>query len=374
MAGAASESGDSNVSGVSGVAGASGVASTTDLTAEARNALAERLAAYCASRMPAAREVRVSELSRIFGGASRETWRFQLDYTLDGAGQSDRLILRRDPGASLIDTERRIEYGAYEAFADSDVPVPRMLWLEERAEPLDHPFFIMREVGGCEAGPLRLMQAPYRLQHARIAEQKWSILGRIARFEVSRLQALLPAVTPQAAHLRELDHWAAIIEREALEPQPVMAAAIRWLRRNPPPPAQRIVVVHGDFRTGNFLVSPDGEIKAILDWEMMHLGDPLEDLAWGLNRTWAFQPGLVGGLARREDALRWWRAASGLHADPAGLHWWELLSCVKGQAIWLSAARAFQSGANRDLIMAVAAIAMGNTQDRAALELMGKLA
>ena len=165
-----------------------------------------------------------------------------------------------------------------------------------------------------------------------------------------------------------------MIGRDALEPQPIAQAAIRWLVAHPPAPAQRIAIVHGDYRTGNFLFDPQGDIRAILDWEMVHLGDPLEDLAWGMNRSWRFQNNaLVGGLATRQQAIDWWELASGLRADPAALHWWELFSCVKGQAIWLTAARTLERGANRDLIMAIAAWMMTNSQDRAILELMGRL-
>jgi len=335
--------------------------------------LSKRLAAYCAGRMPGATGVRVSGLQRIFGGASRETWRFVLHHRSQHKEVAQPLILRRDPGASLIDTERRIEYGAYQAFAGSRVPVPRVLWLEESSAALDHPFFIMEEITGCEAGPLKLMADPYRAHHGRIAQQKWAILGEIARTDTATLQPMLAAVGADRTWARELDHWAGVIERESLEPQPIVLAALRWLRAHPPPPAQRIGVGHGDFRTGNLLIDPEGEIRAVLDWEMMHLGDPLEDLAWGLNRVWCFQPDRVGGLVPHDEAVDIWARASGLRADPAALHWWELFSCVKGQAIWLTAARTLERGANRDLIMAIAAWMMTNSQDRAILELMGRL-
>lgn len=79
-------------------------------------ALEPRLAAYIAARMPGARDVAVQDLSRISGGASRETYRFKLLWNEDGAARERKLILRRDPPASLIETERRIEFEAYRAF------------------------------------------------------------------------------------------------------------------------------------------------------------------------------------------------------------------------------------------------------------------
>lgn len=89
---------------------------------------------------------------------------------------------------------------------------------------------------------------------------------------------------------------------------------------------------------------------------MVHLGDPLEDLARSLNRVWCFQRDeRRGGLLPREQAIARWEATSGLKADAQALHWWEVLNCLKGQAIWLSAAREFQSGRVCDSMMALAA-------------------
>jgi len=130
-------------------------------------------------------------------------------------------------------------------------------------------------------------------------------------------------------------------------------AALRWLKRNPPPPAQKICVVHGDYRTGNFLVDDRGEIRAILDWEMSHLGDPLEDLAWAIDPLWAgADPARPGGMIARAEALRIWENASGLQADPKALHWWEIFASLKGAAIWISAAREYEEGRNIDPVNA----------------------
>ncbi len=184
----------------------------------------------------------------------------------------------------------------------------------------------------------------------------------------------LQPVAPEGCWRRELDYWQSRIDRNELCPQPVIRAAIRWCRRNPPPPAQKVSVVHADYRTGNFLYDREGEIHGILDWEMAHLGDPLEDLAWSLNPVWCWaRDGRVGGLAPRQDAIRIWEKAGGLRADPAALHWWEVFSSVKGQAIWVSSAKEFSDGKNQDPILALAAWLMGNSQDRAALHDLGYL-
>ena len=340
-------------------------------------ALETQLAAYIATRLPGARDVAVSALARISGGASRETYRFRLRYRdAEGRDVEQALILRRDPPSSLIDTQRRTEFAAYGAFQGSAVPVPRMLWLEEDAAHLGHPFFVAEEIAGFEASPMLLHTPPYLASHARLAERKWSILGEIAKADPARLDLMdaFEAVAPEDCWRRELDYWEGVIDADELAPQPIIRAAIRWLRAHPPPPAQKISVVHGDYRTGNFLYDPAGEIHGILDWEMAHLGDPLEDLGWSLNRIWCWaKDERRGGLASRDTAIAIWERASGLTADPAALHWWELFNTVKGQGIWVSSAKAWSEGENRDPILAYSAWLMLNTQDRAALDLMGRL-
>ena len=337
--------------------------------------LEARLAAYIAGKMPDAAEVAVSNLERISGGASRETYRFRLAWTEGGSPRQRRLILRRDPPASLIETERRVEFEAYRAFRGSAVPVPEMLWLEEASEALDHPFFVAEEIAGFQASPQALLSGAYDAVLPKLAQQKWTILGEIGKADPRALglTEVMPAPVLDACWKRELDHWEALIDRDQVEPLPVTRAAIRWLRANPPPPAQKLSVVHGDYRTGNYLFDDAGQIHGILDWEMCHLGDPLEDLGWSLQPVWAFGSGRAGGLCSQEEAVAAWEAASGLKADPAALHWWILFNCVKGQGIWVGSAAAFNTGGNRAPIMIYPAWWLINAQDRAMLKVMGKL-
>lgn len=338
--------------------------------------LAERIAAYAARRMPQASAVQVTGLQRIFGGASRETYRFVLGWREGARERSRRLILRRDPQGSLIETDRAVEFGAYRAFRGTAVPVPEALWLEEDPRHLDTPFFVMEELAGFESSPQAIVAPPYAQHATRLAERKWTILGEIAKADplALGLDRVMTAVRAEECAPRELAYWEGKLDANELCPQPIVRAVIRRLRRNPPPPAQKIGVVHADFRTGNFLCDAAGEIHAVLDWEMAHLGDPLEDLAWSINPVWRWaKDERAGGLAPRQEAIRIWEKASGLRADPAALLWWELFSSVKGQAIWVSGGREFTAGKNQDPILALSSWLMGNSQDRAALLALGHL-
>ena len=340
--------------------------------------LAGQIEAYAAKQLPEARDVSVEGLDRIVGGASRETYRFRLRYALSGESVDRGVILRRDPPGSVIETDRRNEFNAYRAFAGvPEVPVPEVFWLEEDGAWLDFPFFMLEEVAGFEASPAAISQPPYTEHREEFGRRKWEILGRIAAADPAAigLTECMPVPALEGCWQRELDYWEGVIDADELSPWPIARAAIRRLRRDPPPPAQKLSVVHGDYRTGNFLYDRSGGIHAILDWEMVHLGDPLEDLGWTFNPLWDFAGnGYMGSLLDREEAIRVWEHSSGLLADRDALQWWELFNTVKGQAIWVSSAHEFIAGQNHDPIMGMAGLGMANKQDRALLEIMGKLA
>jgi aminoglycoside phosphotransferase (APT) family kinase protein len=294
--------------------------------------------------------LRVSDLARIPGGASRETYRFRARY-----GEVERaLILRRDPPASLIETDRTTEFRAYQAFHRLGLPVPEPVALELDGAALERPFFVMEEITGCEVASI-LNPDPYGAHREKIGKQFWSVLGQIAKADVGAigLSDFEGARDPKEAWAHEVARWEKVIDEDEREPQPIARAAIRWLKRNPPPKAQKIGVVHGDYRTGNFLFNAAGEIRAILDWEMAHLGDPLEDLGWALDPLWAHGDwSRPAGLIARADAIRTWEAASGLKADPKALAWWETFASLKGLAIWISAACEYGEGRNTDAVNA----------------------
>jgi aminoglycoside phosphotransferase (APT) family kinase protein len=200
--------------------------------------LAAGFARYLAERMPEARDVRVVRLERIHGGASRETWRVGVVFHADGGARERGFVLRRDPPGSLIETDRATEFLAYRAFQDGPVPVPRALWLEEDPHWLGRPFFVMEEVTGCESSPQALLAPPLAAHLERIGEQKWRILGAIARTDprTAGLADRLEPVAPDACWRRELARWEGVLDDDELCPQPIGRAAIRWLpatRRRP---------------------------------------------------------------------------------------------------------------------------------------------
>lgn len=303
----------------------------------------------------------VEDLARIPGGASRETYRY--DVIVDGARKG--FILRRDPVGSLIDTDRRIEFAAIRSFAGKGVAAPEAIVLETDVTELERPFFIMARIdGGLTGSPFQA--DPYG-EHARVlGQQFFNLLGWIAAEPIEGM-ALLAVTDPPAPNdcwREQLDYWAGVIDSDEDHPQPIVRAAIRRLRGTPPPPPARIAVVHGDFRTGNFLHDGAGRIIAVLDWEMAHLGDPLEDLAWALDPLWTV-PGdkRISGMVEMDEALKIWGSSSGLQIDPVAFAWWRLFASVKAQAIWISAAKAWKTGGMAEPVLAFSGWYTARRQD-----------
>ena len=317
--------------------------------------LAERFARYAEARLPGARNVRVATISRIHGGASRQTYSIDLAYEDATGPKTKGVILRRDPPDSLIDTERRVEFAAIRsAYGHSGIPVPEAMFLETDQAALGAPFFVMGRIEGGEAlNPFKVDAIdPHR---DAIGKQFFQHLGAIAALPVegSFLAAETDVPAVDACWRRELDYWANEIRTSAANPQPVAEAAIRYLHANPPPPAQRLSIVHGDYRNGNYLHDGVGRITAVLDWEMAHIGDPYEDLAWATDLLWCGNDmARAAGLISWPEAIGIWQQASGCQFDPVAFEWWSLFAHVKGLGIWLSSARAFADGKNDDLILA----------------------
>ena len=332
--------------------------------------LEERIASFLHSRLPAADGIAVSNLHRIPGGASRETWAFDAAWRQDGKDRTQGFVIRRDPDASLLETERDVEFRVMEAVWREGIPVPRTLWLEQDGQWLDRPFFIMERIDGCETAPSRLLMEPaFFPSRQRIAEAFVDILARIHLLDWRKLglDFLGVPVDEASCGLMEVEKWEAVVDRDALEPQPVLRAAFRWLRRHLPPPAQRIVLVHADYRTGNFLCTPQGEIKGILDWEMAHLGDPLEDIAWACIRPWRWLGNeQIGGLMERPWFYDRYQSAAGFKVDEGSVRFWEVLGNVKLAAIFLTGARSLCEGRTRSPMMAF----LSRNNSRLELEIM----
>ena len=291
----------------------------------------------------------IQTLRRESGGASRQTWSFD---ALAG-GTSHQLILRRDPPttsgaekASSTALDRATEFGVLQAAFAAGVRAPAPLFELAPKDGLGEAF-VMRRIGGIAIARKLLRDPPYAQARTRIADQ----LGAIA----ARIHAVDPATLPPLARREAADQVAAL--RETLDrldqPQPVFELALSWLDRRKPPPGARAVLVHGDYRTGNYLADESG-VTAILDWEGAHLGDPVEDLGWLCVKSWRF--GAVdkpaGGFGSREQLWQAYERAGGGAVDAARAHWWEVFGTVRWGTICLTQAWRHLSGAVKSMELA----------------------
>jgi len=329
--------------------------------------VAALVAAYLAHRMPNAVQIAVTDLVRIPGGASQEMFRFGASWN-EGGEQIDRqMILRREPKAGLVDAERDLEYKVYRALAGSGLPLPTAHFLEMDGKWLERPFFIMGMAPG-KPGHFYMPGDPYEGHGDKVARQFWHHLGTLAALDHRSLglQSLRNGEGTGGYWARELDYWQGKLDENELVPEPVVRGALRHLRRNPPPEAAKAVVVHGDYRPGNFLFTPeDGRISAILDWEMAHIGDPLEDVAWAIDPMWPMTRHMA-----LEEGLAIWSAASGMVVDPQALDWWRLFTALKASVLWLTAAKSFAEGRASEMVLVMSAVNAGHIHRNEILRMM----
>ncbi len=314
-----------------------------------------RIERYLAHAMPEASAIVVDELSRIQGGSSQETYRLHAHWRVDGDDVDRRLILRREPAAGLVVAERDLEYSIYRALEGKGVPVPGVHFLELDGAWLDRPFFIMDMAPG-KPGHFYTAGDPYKGHGDQIARQFWRHLGCLAKVDhrAVGLERLRNGHAADGFWSRELGHWDAMLDTAGGIADPVARGAIRWLRSNPPPEAVKPAIVHGDYRSGNFLFTEEGTISAILDWEMCHIGDPLEDIAWAIDCMWPMTRHLP-----LDEALACWEAASGMAVDRDALDWWRLFAAVKALGIWATAGASIVAGRSQEMVVAMCAIRGG---------------
>ena len=259
------------------------------------------------------------------------------------------MILRRTQESSLIETSQSTEYLAYSAYQETSVPVPLMIDINEDEKILGAPFMLMQQLEGVAASPFT--PGVYAPNEQKLGEQFWSILGEIAKKDIrDSFINQFENTDTNLCYKRELDKWVGVVREDSISIEPILEAGIRKLYENKPKESKKKSLVHGDYRNGNFLFMED-KITGILDWEMAHIGDPLEDLAWALSPIWSWQDQKKPAyLIDRQEALSIWESSSGITIDYKDLRWWELFACVKGMAIWISAGNEFKTGKNIDPI------------------------
>ncbi len=296
-----------------------------------------------AAVVPACGAGRIEGLRRLSGGASRETWSFDL---VAPDGTRHGLVLRRDPGAHAGSSGRATEYALLEATAAAGVLVPRVRALLPTEGTLGHGF-VMDRVEGETIARRILRDDAYANARPLLAAQCGAIAARIHATDVSSL----PELTVQGGAF-QIDQYRDNLDNFG-EPHPAFELGLRWLAANPLPAPGEPVLVHGDFRNGNLVIGPEG-VRAVLDWELAHLGDPIEDLGWLCVKSWRFGvvDKLVGGFGEIDDLLAAYERAGGRHVDEDALRWWVALGTLKWGVICIAQAFTHLTGVVRSVELA----------------------
>jgi len=280
------------------------------------------------------------DVRRLSGGASQETWTFDLD---DGTP----LILRRRPsgGAMSAAALPLSTEAALQAAVDlRGAPVPQVVRVCEPADGLGEAY-VMRRLEGETLGKRIVRDEAFAGVRLGLARRCGEVLAAI---HATPLGGLPPLNVSDAASERARYET---VYRQSGARRPVFEAAFRWLEERAPPPLERPVLVHGDFRNGNLMISPEAGLVGVLDWELAHVGDPAEDLGWICVNSWRFgewrKP--VGGFGDYRDLLDGYAAAGGEPISLDRLLFWQALGSLKWGVMCLMMYASFASGADRSI-------------------------
>lgn len=285
----------------------------------------------------------IANLKRLSGGASQETWSF------DGVspGRAQGLILRRAPGGRVVPRSATAVPLATEAkiirlAAAAGVPVPPVPYVLEERDGLG-PGYVMGRVEGETIARKILRDAEFADARPKLARQCGRILAAIHAIDTANLGELnkVPAQT-------QLDQYRAIYDTYDY-PHPVFEVAFKWLEERMPD-APALTLVHGDFRNGNLMIGPDG-VRAVLDWELVHIGDPAEDLGWICVNSWRFGEThkVVGGFGDVADLLAGYAEAGGKGMTAERVKFWEIFGTMKWGIMCMTMYQAFATGADRSV-------------------------
>ncbi len=302
------------------------------------------------ARVLGASPVAVTNVRQMTGGAVHETW--AVDVTTQDVGRpagAQRLVLRVFVATAPGGMSAEHEFSVLRAAFDAGVPAPRPVALLGSAD-MGAPSFLMERVDGETIGRRLVKDALYAAVRPRVADQLGRIAAAIHGVPLSaELRAFLSAPPEGASGAEwELRRIEGIYRDVTRDPHPAFELALRWLRERLVPSGPH-TLVHGDYRVGNVVYGPEG-VRAVLDWEGAHIGDPMEDLGWVCVRSWRFGGGLpVGGVGKREELFAAYEAAGGAPVDPRRVRWWEVFGNLRWGIITLGLAAPFLRGHTHDV-------------------------
>lgn len=299
-------------------------------------------------------DVAIRDLKRHAEGWSWQTYTMEVE----AGGERHGYAVRVEPRDGLLapyDIDG--QYALHRVVREhSDVPMPDLYWLEKDASVLGMPFYVMERLLGVvpvqwrgkdpEIFPTDEVRRAIGLQfvdvQTRIHAINWAAHGlRLPGHDFGG---------PAASALAWVDHWADYYAGSVLVELPVMRYAVAWLRANAAC-SGRTALCHGDYRIGNFMLR-DSAIVGVFDWELAHVSDPVEDIAYAGLPLFRGRNPLLSQLLHPDEYFARYEAATGVRVDPDVFRFWTVLGLVKASASHLRGTRAFEDGRIGDLRLA----------------------
>jgi aminoglycoside phosphotransferase (APT) family kinase protein len=325
----------------------------------------ERIRDYLGVQLDGAKELQLADVQQIAVGWSHETWLFDAHWVEDGETRSRGFCLRRDPGNALLRdlSDLGVQFRVLQSLEPTPVPTPAPYWYEDDPHILGAPFLVMEKVPG-------VCPNPWGRDGRRFYEEAAG-RGVLPASFTDTLAALhtflgVPEVGTEFAH-RELAKWRGLIDTTRHEPEPILTDLMCWLEANAPR-TERLVLVHGAYRTGNLLVDGD-RISAVLDWELQAIGDPMYDVAYVLSDLNREGTELLSNVVDRDEFYRRYESATGIEIDDDVCRYYQLLYAMRSAAFWMSASDLYATGRSNDLRLARTQWSIPVVLDRAARDL-----
>ena len=329
-----------------------------------------RIAASLATHLGADR-VELHDVRRISVGWSHETWLFDASWSVDGEPRRQGFCLRRDPGNALLRdlSDLGTQFRVLRCLEPTPVPTPKPYYYEPDRAVLGAPFLVMERVPGVCPSPWGRDGRRFYEDAARRGTLPASFTDTLVALHTLDWRAAgldflgVPGRGDDFAR-REVAKWQRLIAATGVEPDPVLTDLMCWLERNAPA-TERLVLVHGAYRTGNLLIDDD-RISAVLDWETEVIGDPMYDVAYVLSELNRDGTELLSNIVERDAFYRRYEAGTGFAIDDEVCRYYQLLYAMRSAAFWMSASALYASGRNDDLRLARTAWSIPVVLDQAA--------
>lgn len=293
-----------------------------------------KLEAWLKNRLPSAERVAVTSMEKAAGGYGSEIHFLEVSWRQDGQEKAERLVIREEPKVFRVFPEYYVarEFNTMKALAATDVPVPAVYWLETDEEVLGAPFYVMGRVDGQildpqqfgdeSRGPLYEADPEGR---RTIYHQVLEVMAKINSLDCEEIGLSYAGAPRRGADAldQHIDFYKRMAEWAQVEPRPLIHGAFDWFSENRFEP-KRVTVCWGDARPGN-LMYRDGEIVAVIDWDMTHIGIAETDIAWFLAVDWlTAESGMRGprweGIPAREETIQVYESALGRKLEDFSYH------------------------------------------------------